>query len=342
MAVGDHQGAEPVDLAEPPDRLAATLEEPGVEIAGDHLAVLARERTRHPPDPAADLDQRLLFDVGRPQAEHGEVGRHLLVAGRDELLEREVLTLLVVEDPPGRADDLVAGRLLFGDPPGGLPRHELRSTSHRSDHARVRRRFLTPRRRETSRGLVVTAPLVFSAMRVGVVGATGQVGGGHARPPRRAGLPVDEIRFFASARSAGTTLPVEGRRDRRRRRRDRRSGGLDIALFSAGATVSRALAPKFAAAGATVIDNSSAFRMDPEVPLIVAEVNGADRRTAQGDHRQPELHDDGVHAGPQAAARRGRPRPAHRSTYQAVSGAGLSGVDELDKQVRETVDRRPS
>ena len=87
-------------------------------------------------------------------------------------------------------------------------------------------------------------------------------------------FPVDEIRYFSSARSAGTTLPWKGGEVTVENAETADPAGLDIALFSAGATGSRALAPRFADAGAVVIDNSSAFRMDPEVPLIVSEVNG--------------------------------------------------------------------
>ena len=158
------------------------------------------------------------------------------------------------------------------------------------------------------------------------------------------GFPVDEIRYFASARSAGTTLPWHGR--------DGVSEivvedaetadptGLDIALFSAGATSSKAYAPKFAAAGVVVIDNSSAFRMDPEVPLIVSEVNGhLIRQTPKG-----------IIANPNCTTMAAMPvlKPLHdeagltrliASTYQAVSGGGLAGVDELDKQARQVVDR---
>src|SRR6202042_2580932 len=116
--------------------------------------------------------------------------------------------------------------------------------------------------------------------------------------------------------------------------------GLDVALFSAGGAGSRALAPKYAAAGVTVIDNSSAWRMDPDVPLIVAEVNGAEIANAR----------KGIIANPNCTTMAAMPvlMPLHDeaglerlivSTYQAVSGAGLSGVDELDKQVRQVVDR---
>ena len=113
-----------------------------------------------------------------------------------------------------------------------------------------------------------------------------------------------------------------------------------MALFSAGATSSRELAPKFAAAGVTVIDNSSAWRMDPDVPLVVSEVNPG----AIADARK------GIIANPNCTTMAAMPvlKPLHDaaglrtlivSTYQAVSGAGLAGVDELDKQVRQVVDR---
>src|SRR5881628_864493 len=116
--------------------------------------------------------------------------------------------------------------------------------------------------------------------------------------------------------------------------------GLDIALFSAGASASRVLAPRFAEAGAVVIDNSSAWRMDPDVPLVVSEVNG--NRIA--DARK------GIIANPNCTTMAAMPvlKPLHdeaqlvrlvASTYQAVSGSGLAGVDELDKQVREAVGR---
>jgi aspartate-semialdehyde dehydrogenase len=177
-------------------------------------------------------------------------------------------------------------------------------------------------------------------MRVGVVGATGQVGGVMRRLLAERAFPVDELRYFASARSAGTTLPwgdgelvVEDAAVADPR-------GLDIALFSAGATGSRALAPRFTEAGATVIDNSSAWRMDPDVPLVVAEVN-------------PETIEDarkGIIANPNCTTMAAMPvlKPLHAeaglvrivaATYQAVSGAGLNGVDELDKQVRQVVDQ---
>ena len=152
-------------------------------------------------------------------------------------------------------------------------------------------------------------------------------------------FPVSEIRYFASARSAGTTLPWMGTDITVEDASTADPSGLDVALFSAGATSSRELAPKFAAAGVTVIDNSSAWRMDPEVPLIVSEVNGHLVRQAP----------KGIIANPNCTTMAAMPvlKPLHdeaglvrliAATYQAVSGGGLAGVDELDKQAREVVD----
>lgn len=146
-------------------------------------------------------------------------------------------------------------------------------------------------------------------------------------------FPVTEMRYFASARSAGTTLKWKGADIVVEDAATADVSGLDVALFSAGATSSRELAPRFAAAGAMVIDNSSAFRMDPEVPLIVSEVNPEEIRNA---HKR-------IIANPNCTTMAAMPvlKPLHdaaqlvrliASTYQAVSGAGLVGVDELDKQ----------
>ena len=112
-----------------------------------------------------------------------------------------------------------------------------------------------------------------SGLRVGIVGATGQVGGVLRRILAERAFPIEEIRFFASARSAGRTLPWGEREVIVEDTAEADPAGLDIALFSAGATVSRAQAPRFAAAGVTVIDNSSAWRKDPSIPLVVSEVN---------------------------------------------------------------------
>jgi aspartate-semialdehyde dehydrogenase len=178
-----------------------------------------------------------------------------------------------------------------------------------------------------------------TGVRIGVVGATGQVGAVVRRLLAERSFPVDEIRFFASARSAGNTLVWEGVDVRIEDAATADPTGLDIAIFSAGGGTSKELAPKFAAAGVTVIDNSSAWRMDPDVPLVVAEVNGAEIANAT----------KGIIANPNCTTMAAMPvlKPLHDaagltrlivSTYQAVSGAGLAGVDELDVQVRKVAD----
>ena len=175
-------------------------------------------------------------------------------------------------------------------------------------------------------------------MRIGVVGATGQVGSVMRAILAERNFPVTEMRFFASSRSAGTTLPWGDQEITVEDASTADPTGLDIALFSSGATSSKELAPKFAAAGVIVIDNSSAFRMDPDVPLIVSEVNGYEV------HNTPK----GIIANPNCTTMAAMPvlKPLHdeaglirliASTYQAVSGGGLAGVDELDKQAREVV-----
>jgi len=176
-------------------------------------------------------------------------------------------------------------------------------------------------------------------MKIGVVGATGQVGAVVRRLLAERNFPVDEVRFFASARSAGGSLSWEGVDIRIEDAATADPRGLDVAIFSAGGGTSKELSPKFAEAGVIVVDNSSAWRMDPDVPLVVAEVNGAEIANAR----------KGIIANPNCTTMAAMPvlKPLHDeaglrrlivSTYQAVSGAGLAGVDELDKQVRQVVD----
>jgi aspartate-semialdehyde dehydrogenase len=177
-------------------------------------------------------------------------------------------------------------------------------------------------------------------LRVGVVGATGQVGGVVREILAERQFPLSELRFFASARSAGTTLPWGNGEITVEDAAIADPTGLDIAIFSAGGATSKAQAPRFAAAGVTVIDNSSAWRRDPDVPLVVSEVNPQ----ALGEMRK------GIIANPNCTTMAAMPvlRPLHAeaglvrlvvSTYQAVSGAGLAGVDELDGQVKAVVDK---
>jgi aspartate-semialdehyde dehydrogenase len=174
-----------------------------------------------------------------------------------------------------------------------------------------------------------------AGIHIGVVGATGQVGAVVRRLLAERDFPVAGIRFFASYRSAGTTLPWKGENIVVEDAATADPAGLDVAIFSAGATLSKAQAPRFAAAGVTVIDNSSGWRMDPDVPLVVSEVNpGAIKHATKGIIANPNcttmaampvlkvLHDE---AGLERLI---------VSTYQAVSGSGLAGAYELATQVR--------
>ncbi|SUA75270.1 Aspartate-semialdehyde dehydrogenase [Nocardia otitidiscaviarum] len=176
-------------------------------------------------------------------------------------------------------------------------------------------------------------------VRVGVVGATGQVGAVMRKLLEERDFPADEVRFFASSRSAGKTLPWRGREIVIEDAETADPTGLDIALFSAGATMSRVQAPRFAAAGVTVIDNSSAWRKDPEVPLVVSEVNPEQTRNLP----------KGIIANPNCTTMAAMPvlKVLHDeaglqrlivSSYQAVSGSGLAGVEELASQVRAVID----
>ncbi|WP_213003150.1 aspartate-semialdehyde dehydrogenase [Winogradskya consettensis] len=177
-------------------------------------------------------------------------------------------------------------------------------------------------------------------MRIGIVGATGQVGGVMRRILAERDFPVDQLRLFASARSAGRTLPWKDGEVTVEDAATADFTGLDIVLFSSGKGSSKELAPKVAAAGAVVIDNSSAWRMDPDVPLVVAEVNPD----------AAKVRPKGIIANPNCTTMAAMPvlRPLHdeaglvamvATTYQAVSGAGLAGVAELDEQVKKVADR---
>ena len=179
-----------------------------------------------------------------------------------------------------------------------------------------------------------------NGLNIAVVGATGQVGAVMRRLLAEREFPVRQMRYFASSRSAGRTLPWGEEDVVVEDVATADLSGIDVALFSAGGATSTAQAPRFAAAGALVVDNSSAWRKDPQVPLVVAEVN-------------PDALDDaplGIVANPNCTTMAAMPvlKPLHDeaglrrlvvSTYQAVSGAGLAGVRELDDQVRAAYDQ---
>ncbi|MCQ9331437.1 aspartate-semialdehyde dehydrogenase [Corynebacterium phoceense] len=178
---------------------------------------------------------------------------------------------------------------------------------------------------------------------VAVVGATGQVGRVMRSILEERNFPADKVRFFASSRSAGQELEFRGEKivvEDLAQATEESVADVDIALFSAGGATSKQWSPVFAAAGATVVDNSSAFRKDPDVPLIVSEVN------PQAAKNPPK----GIIANPNCTTMAAMPvlkvlddaaglQRLHISSYQAVSGSGLAGVETLAKQVAEVGDR---
>jgi len=175
---------------------------------------------------------------------------------------------------------------------------------------------------------------------LGVVGATGQVGQVVRQLLLERNFPLDSVRFFASSRSAGTNLPFGGTEVFVEDVATADPKGLDIAIFSAGATLSKEQAPRFAEAGVIVVDNSSGWRMDPDVPLVVAEVNP----------EETENPPKGIIANPNCTTMAAIPalKALHDeakltrlivSTYQAVSGAGLKGGEELAGQVDSVGDQ---
>ena len=179
---------------------------------------------------------------------------------------------------------------------------------------------------------------VADGVNVAVVGATGQVGRVMCAMLDQRDFPVKSLRLFSSARSAGSVVTWRGQDITVEDVAKADLSGIDVAIFSAGATASREYAPKFAAAGAVVVDNSSAWRKDPQVPLVVAEVN------PQALAQRPK----GIIANPNCTTMAAMPalkvlhdaaglRRLTVSTYQAVSGSGRAGVSELAGQVRAVV-----
>ncbi|ORV69694.1 aspartate-semialdehyde dehydrogenase [Mycobacterium gastri] len=185
--------------------------------------------------------------------------------------------------------------------------------------------------------------MVATGLSIGIVGATGQVGQVMRTLLDERNFPATSVRFFASARSQGRKLAFRGQEIEVEDAETADPSGLDIALFSAGAAMSRVQAPRFAAAGVTVIDNSSAWRKDPDVPLVVSEVN------FERDVRGAGSLKKGIIANPNCTTMAAMPvlKVLHdeaqlvrvvASTYQAVSGSGLAGVAELAAQARAVID----
>jgi aspartate-semialdehyde dehydrogenase len=178
-------------------------------------------------------------------------------------------------------------------------------------------------------------------LRVGVVGATGMVGRTMLRVLQERSLPIDELRPMSSARSAGSEVEFQGERVRVVEAGESAFAGLDVALFSAGSGPSRALAPAVAAAGAVAIDNSSAWRLDPEVPLVVPEVNPEAARAHHGIIANPNCCAIPLTVALRPISALSPLRRVLVDTYQSASGKGWKLVAELEEQRRAVVEGRP-
>ncbi|HEY4211048.1 MAG TPA: aspartate-semialdehyde dehydrogenase [Steroidobacteraceae bacterium] len=180
-----------------------------------------------------------------------------------------------------------------------------------------------------------------SAPVVAVVGATGAVGVEFMQVLEQRKFPLSQLRLFASARSVGKTLPFRGNPVPVQELTDDSFGGVDIALFSAGGAQSKRYAPSAVKAGTVVVDNSSAFRMDPKVPLVVPEINPEAAKQHQGIIANPNCSTIISITPLWPIHKRNRIKRIIVSTYQAASGAGAAAMEELRESTRAYLDGKP-
>jgi aspartate-semialdehyde dehydrogenase len=194
---------------------------------------------------------------------------------------------------------------------------------------------------DASRVFVIIRPFMNRNPHVAVVGATGAVGIEMIKTLEKRGFPVGKLTLLASARSAGKKLKFRGQDIAVKELAKDSFNGIDIALFSAGGSISKEFAPIAARAGCVVVDNSSAFRMDDAVPLVVPEINASDVKWHKGIIANPNCT---------TAIALMALYPLHKafgckrifaSSYQAVSGAGAKAIEELKRQVGEIVAGKP-
>jgi aspartate-semialdehyde dehydrogenase len=176
---------------------------------------------------------------------------------------------------------------------------------------------------------------------VAVVGATGAVGVEMIKTLEKRHFPVKSLKLLASAKSVGKKLPFKGEQLPVEELKESSFKGVDIALFSAGATRSREFAPAVKKAGAVMIDNSSAFRMAKDVPLVVPEINAADIKTHQGIIANPNCTAIIMLMALYPLYRVSRIRRVIVSTYQAASGAGAKAMEELQRQTQQFLGGKP-
>lgn len=177
-------------------------------------------------------------------------------------------------------------------------------------------------------------------LRVAVVGATGAVGTEFIKLLERRNFPVDTLTLLASKRSAGVPLTFKGKQIKVLELTHDSFTDIDLAFFSAGASVSKEFCPSAARAGALVVDNSSAFRMDPQVPLVVPEVNPEALRQHHGIVANPNCTTIQMVVALKPLHDAARIRRVVVSTYQAVSGTGTKAIMELEQQVRDHIEGR--
>ncbi len=177
--------------------------------------------------------------------------------------------------------------------------------------------------------------------KVAVVGATGAVGREMIKVLADRNFPVSELVALASSRSAGKNLTFRGEEVTVKELKPDSFEGIDIALFSAGASISKEFAPRAARAGAVAIDNSSAWRMDSQVPLVVPEVNPEDVKWHNGIIANPNCSTIQMVVVLQPIHRAAKIKRVVVSTYQAVSGSGQKAIDELTGQVKAWSDNKP-
>lgn len=170
--------------------------------------------------------------------------------------------------------------------------------------------------------------------KVGIVGATGAVGQEFIKLLGDREFPLSELKLFASARSAGKQVEALGQTITIEEATETCFEGLDFVLFSANGDLSKKLCPAAAKAGAVAIDNSSAFRMDPEVPLVVPEINGEAARSHKGIIANPNCSTAISLMGAYPLHKKFGLKRMFASTYQAVSGSGAEGMKELEDQTK--------
>jgi aspartate-semialdehyde dehydrogenase len=176
---------------------------------------------------------------------------------------------------------------------------------------------------------------------VAVVGATGAVGIEMVKTLEKRSFPVGKLTLLASARSLGKKLKFRGQESEVKELKKNSFTGIDIALFSAGGSISKEFAPIAAKAGCVVIDNSSAFRMDDDVPLVIPEINGADVRFHKGIIANPNCTTAVTLMALYPLHQAFHVRRIFASSYQAVSGTGAKAIEELQRQVQQVVEGKP-